>query len=94
MKVEALYDAFVIGEARPAQIKVIREKFPVEEMSNYYNTINLKDKTIDTQKPRISQNRKVLSHPAYNHTSPITGGLQNYLVQFVGPVKQDWLRHI
>lgn len=94
MKVEAFYDAFVIGEAQAAQIKLIREKFPVEEMSNYYNTINLKDQTIDTQKPRISQNRKVLSHPAYNHTSPITGGLHYYLVQFVGPVKQDWLRHI
>lgn len=45
MKVEALCDAFVIGEAQADQIKLIRGKFPVEEMSNYYNTINLNAKS-------------------------------------------------
>ncbi len=51
MKVEALYDAFVIGEVQADQIKLIREKFPVEEMSNYYNTINLKTKQLILRNP-------------------------------------------
>ena len=61
---------------------------------SYIDSIDLKNQTIDTHKPRISKNREVLSHSAYTHTNSITPGLHYYIVQFIGPIKQEWLKDI
>lgn len=93
LKIQASYDAFVVGEAEPNQVEEIKRRFPVEDMS-YLNSINLKDKTIDTSKPRFTEKGSVIEHPGYEHTRKLTKGLHHYIVQFVGPVKQAWLNDI
>jgi serine protease AprX len=93
MKIQASYDAFIIGEAPPEQLEELKQRFPTEDMS-YIDSIDLKNQTIDTHKPRISKNREVLSHSAYTHTNSITPGLHYYIVQFIGPIKQEWLKDI
>jgi serine protease AprX len=93
LSLQASYDAFVVGEAEPNQVEEIKRKFPVEDMS-YLNSINLRDKTIDTSKPRFTEKGSVLEHPGYHHTREMTKGPHHYIVQFVGPVKQAWLNNI
>jgi serine protease AprX len=93
LMLQASYDAFVVGEAEPNQVEEIKRKFPVEDMS-YLNSINLRDKTIDTSKPRFTEKGSVLEHPGYHHTREMTKGPHHYIVQFVGPVKQAWLNNI
>ena len=93
LKIQASYDAFVVGEAEPNQVEEIKRRFPVEDMS-YLNSINLKDKTIDTSKPRFTEKGSVIEHPGYEHTRKLTKGPHHYIVQFVGPVKQAWLNDI
>ena len=53
LKIQASYDAFVVGGAEPNQVEKIKSRFPVEDMS-YLNSINFKDKIIDTSKPRFT----------------------------------------
>ena len=93
MEIQASYDAFVIGEAPLEQLEELKQQFPTEDMS-YIDSIDLKNQKIDTHKPRISKNREVLSHSAYTHTNSITPGLHYYIIQFIGPIKQDWLKDI
>ena len=92
MEIEASYDAFVI-EVPLEQLQELKQRFPTEDMS-YINSIDLKIQAIDTHKPRILKNREVLSHSAYTHTNSITPGLHYYIIQFIGPIKQDWLKDI
>jgi hypothetical protein len=66
LKTQASYDAFVVGEADPNQVEEIKRKFPLEDMS-YLNSINLKDKTIDTSKPRFTEKGSVLEHFLHHH---------------------------
>jgi hypothetical protein len=73
LMLQASYDAFVVGEAEPNQVEEIKRKFPVEDMS-YLNSINLRDKTIDTSKPRFTEKGSVLEHPGYHHTREMTKG--------------------
>jgi serine protease AprX len=94
LKILASYDAFVVGEASPQQVEKIRTKFPVEDISSYFNSINLKDHTIDTSKPRFSDDGSTLSHSSYEDTKQIKRGLHHYIVQFNAPVKQKWLNEI
>jgi serine protease AprX len=61
---------------------------------SYLNSINIKDKTIDTSKPRFTEKGSVLEHPGYDHIRKMTKGPHHYIVQFVGPVKQAWLNDI
>ena len=58
---------------------------------SYSDSINLKDNTIDTSKPRFTERGFVLEHPSYEHRKKMTKGPHHYIVQFIGPIKQNWL---
>jgi serine protease AprX len=99
LDIQTSYDAFVVGEATAQQVEEIKTRFPVEDMSSYFNTINLKDRSIDTSRPRVTQSASILEHPSYEDTTEaktkkIKKGLHHYVVQFNAPVKQEWLNSI
>src|SRR5919197_1500408 len=94
LNIQASYDAFVVGESTAQQLEEIKTRFPVEDMSSYFNTINLKDRSIDTSRPRLTQSALLLEHPSYEDTTEaktkkIKKGLHHYVVQFTTPVKTD-----
>jgi serine protease AprX len=75
------YDAFVVGNAEPPKIEEIKQKFPIEDMS-YLDSIQVKGLTVDTSTKKMPELRK------------IPKGSHYYIVQFAGPIKQEWLANI
>jgi serine protease AprX len=94
LDIQASYDAFVIGEANPQQVEEIKKRYPIEDMSSYLYNIDLEDQTIDTSKPRFTERKTTVEHPSFEHTKKLRKGPHHYLVQFIGPVKQEWLNNI
>jgi hypothetical protein len=86
MEIQASYDGFVVGQAQPTHVEEIKRQFPVEDMS-YLVSINLKNKILDTSKPRLTIKGSILEHPAYTHTKKMKMGPHHYITQFIGPVK-------
>src|SRR5918994_2543603 len=86
LKIQASYDAFIVGEADYDQLEGIKKRYPVEDMS-YLNSIKIKDEIIDTSKPRFAERGRVLEHPSYTHTKKLSKGSHHYVVQFIGPIK-------
>lgn len=93
LDLQASYDSFVVGEASKNQIEQLKKKFPVEKISDF-NRIQLYDAVIDTSMQRISEKGIPSVHPSYTHTKKLKKGSHHYLVQFVGPIKQEWLNKI
>ncbi len=87
------YDAFIIGETGPTNLRKIERKYPVEKLSEL-DSIKIGPAKINTLKPRYSKEGVFLPNPAYPHTKPTPKGADYYFVQFQGPVKQEWLNAI
>ncbi len=87
------YDAFVLAEAAPAAAKRITREHLTEDITDQFQ-ITLGGGTVDTSKPRIDAQGETRSHPAYRRGAKLTSGPHHYLVQFVGPIKQSWLRGV
>jgi subtilisin family serine protease len=87
------YDAFVLAEVSPAAAKQVARKHLVEDMTDQYR-IPVAGDAIDTSLPRITAEGRTRSHPAYRRVSKLAAGPHHYLVQFVGPIKDDWLRGV
>src|SRR5829696_5873936 len=91
--IQASYDSFVIGEASEKQLEEIQKEFPVEKITDF-NKIQLPNTVIDTSFARISEKGIASTHPSYTHTKKLKKGKHHYIVQFVGPIKQEWLNKI
>jgi subtilisin family serine protease len=83
------YDAFALVKASPATKKKLARKFALEDITDQY-TIPLESTEIKTPprgtRPQTATARRVLGPP---DRKP-----HHYLVQFVGPVKQPWLKGV
>src|SRR3954452_1664756 len=81
------YDAFVLAEADDKEAAALGRKFPVEDITDQYG-LKLGSRTIDTQtKARALRGSSVKETSA----QPLKPGPHHYIVQFIGPVKQEWL---
>lgn len=87
------YDAFVVAEAAPATAKKVARDHLVEDITDKYE-IQLGTGTIDTSEPRIEAEGVTRAHPAYRRGVSLPEGPHHYLVQFVGPIKDSWLRGV
>ena len=87
------YDAFVLVEAPEAAAKRIARDYLTEDITEQY-AIPLGAGTIDTARPRIEPTGEVRAHPAYRGRAKLSSGRHHYLVQFVGPIKETWLRGV
>ena len=87
------YPAFVVVETSQAEADALAADELVEDITDQY-TIPLRGDAqaeIDASKPRITLRGTTASHPAYRGARRLAPGPHHYLVQFVGPVKPEWL---
>jgi serine protease AprX len=87
------YDAFLLVDASDAAAKSLARKFPVEDITAEY-TLSFGGRPIDTSKPRITASGATRPHEAYKGGERLAPGPHHYVVQFIGPIKQIWLRRV
>jgi len=89
------YDGFILIEVPDKSVADISKKHLVEDITDLY-TINIGTKSINTMQARYSTQGKTRAHPAYKgkDNKPLSPGKHHYLVQFMGPVKDEWLKSI
>ncbi len=87
------YDNFVLVKASNAQIAEMKkdglQAIPLDDLS-----IKIGSVTIDTNEPRIDKTGAVKAHPAYAHAKSPGADRHHYIVQFVGPTKEEWKEEI
>ncbi len=87
------YPGFLIASAAPTQARSLARKHLVEDITDLYE-IPVADGVIDTSLPRIDAQGAVRPHAAYRGTGTLPPGPHHYLVQFIGPIKDSWLRGV
>ena len=95
-EVVARYDAFVVVRVAAADAQSIMRDFLVEDITDQY-AISLGgqvNSSIDVSAPRITGRGTTVAHPAYPKAKRLVPGPHHYLVQFVGPVKPEWLETV
>ena len=93
LQVVARYEGFVIVEIAEKKMADLARRFPVEDITDLY-LIQVGDRTIDTAQPRIDVKGKLRAHPAYKGVKKLSSGPHHHLVQFIGPIKEEWLKEI
>lgn len=88
------YDSFVLVEATDEQLEALQASgykvVPREDLDR----IDLGAITIDTREPRYTHRGEVRPHSAYPHVEAPGPGPHHYIVQFIGPVKEEWKEEI
>jgi subtilisin family serine protease len=88
------YDAFLLAEASPAVAKKLAREQLVEDVTDQYEIPLGAGAAIDTTTPRVDERGAIRAHPAYRRGASLPEGPHHYLVQFVGPIKDSWLRGV
>jgi subtilisin family serine protease len=92
-KVIEHYDAFAVLEVSDARAEALAQEYMVEDITDQY-AIPVGDaleQEIDPTIPRVTASGRVASHPAYRGAKKLDPGAHHYLVQFIGPIKAQWL---
>lgn len=88
------YPAFVVAEFDEASLPAVSARFPLaEDISDQY-AIGTERGDIDTARPRIDARGRTRAHPAYRSSPALPPGPHHFLVQFIGPIKTQWLADI
>jgi len=87
------YKGFVLLKVPDGQVKELAQTYPIEDLTDQY-TIQVEARTIDTKQPRLSPAGKWLAHPTYAGVKALSPGRHHHLVQFVGPIKKQWLQAV
>jgi len=87
------YNGFVLAEVPKQDVGRLSREYPVEDITDLY-TIRVGGRAIDTSRPRLDAKGMLRSHPAYQGTKPLPPGRHHHLVQFVGPIKDEWLTSV
>ena len=87
------YDAFLLVETSPKRAKSLARTHLTEDVTSQY-IIETGGGVIDTTSPQIDPNGKMSVQAWRGDVKPLAAGKHHYLVQFVGPVKQEWLKAV
>ncbi len=87
------YDGFVLVEVPEAAARKLAREFVVEDVSELY-AIPVAAGVVDTSVPRVDSTGTTRAHPAYPRRAALAPGPHHYLVQFIGPIKDSWLRGV
>src|SRR5262245_30001642 len=87
------YKGFVLVQVPGGETKALARTYPIEDITEQY-TIQVQARTINTRQPRLSLAGKWLAHPTYKGVKALSVGRHHYLVQFVGPIKKQWLQAV
>lgn len=88
-KIIQAYDAFLLVEVSSAQAKSLSRKYPVEDITAQYR-LRIGGRIVNTGKQRITAEDP--SHP--RSRGKLRPGPHHYIVQFVGPIMEGWLRRV
>lgn len=88
------YDSFVLVEAEESDLKALKNQgfkvIPRDEPRE----IMLGGQSIRTDQMRFEKGGRVLDHPSYSHTMDPGPEKHHYIVQFIGPIKEEWKREV
>jgi serine protease AprX len=84
------YHGFALAEVPDQDVEQLSRRYPTEDITDLY-AIRLEGQTIDTSQPPIGPQGKAMSRPASKGAKRLAPGKHHYLVQFVGPIKEEWL---
>jgi len=87
------YQGFLLAEVAEEKLASLAREYPIEDISSQY-ILRLGDKEIDTAQPRLDEKGKLRSHPHYKGEKKLTSGFHHHLVQFIGPIKEQWLKKL
>ncbi len=90
------YDAFVVLEVSDARAEALGQEHLVEDITDQYAIPvgDAFDEHIDSTIPRVTPGGRAASHPAYKGAKRLDPGAHHYLVQFIGPIKPQWLADV
>lgn len=92
-KALARYPGFFVVRVPKKALAAIARKYPVEDITDLY-TISTGERVINTSRPRVDEKGKRHPHPAYRDVKRLRPGKHHYLVQFIGPIKDAWLKEL
>ncbi|HEX8146112.1 MAG TPA: S8 family serine peptidase [Pyrinomonadaceae bacterium] len=93
VKVVERYDGFVLVEAPEDKVEELKRSYLLEDITPLY-TIQTRKRKISTSRPRLDKEGVYRPHASYRGEKPPGPGPHHYLVQFVGPVKESWLKAV
>jgi serine protease AprX len=91
--VKERYDGFVLAEVPQKGLRQLSREYPVEDITDLYR-IPVGKRLINTSRPRFDAKGKLHLHPAYKEVKPLPPGPHHQLVQFIGPIKDAWLKAV
>jgi serine protease AprX len=84
------YPGFILVAAPPKAADEILRNEIAEDITELYS-IPAGNQQIDTSRPRVMASGERAAHPAYKGAKALSRGRHHYLVQFIGPIKAEWL---
>lgn len=87
------YAGFVLAEIPAESLEEMARRYPLEDITDQY-IIRMRERVIDTFQPRFDSAGRQHTHPAYKGEKSLSPGPHHYLVQFVGPIKEEWLNEV
>ena len=87
------YQGFLIVEVAEHLVAKLASEYPVEDITSQY-ILRLGGQEIDTNLPRLDIEGKLQSHPYYASEKKLSTGFHHHLVQFIGPIKEKWLKSL
>lgn len=87
------YDGFVLVEIDEFKQDEIARLYPIEDITDQYS-IRMVGQEIDTSLPRVDAKGKTRAHPAYKGLKRLAPGPHHHLIQFIGPIKAQWLDQV
>jgi subtilisin family serine protease len=87
------YQAFVLVEASPKVKELLSASYPVEDITAEYR-LQIGDRTVDPAREQGRLATKGLKLRATTADGKLSSGYHHYIVQFIGPIKDAWLRQV
>ena len=87
------YDSFVLLRLASKEVARVSRAFPTEDITDQFR-IELGARTIDTGRPRVVSGGATRSHGAYRGVAALSAKPHHHLIQFVGPIKESWIRRL
>jgi serine protease AprX len=85
------YPAFTVIEAEDDAAAAAAGRTGLTEDITANYVLQSGEKPIDTGIPRMTADGASQQHPAYADQNPLPGGPHHFIVQFVGPIRDEWL---
>jgi subtilisin-like proprotein convertase family protein len=87
------YQGFVVVDVGEDQVAEIAQQYPLEDITDLYE-IRAGERVIDTSQPRLDAKGKLRAHPSYKGAKKLSTGPHHHFVQFIGPIKEEWLQAV